>query len=70
MQEVLLRGLVGMQFQTEGCQSDLFQSRLYHRQGSHLLSNEEHTLALVQRIGYHIGDGLRLTCAWRAVQDE
>ena len=70
LQEVLLRGLVGMQFQTEGCQSYLFQSRLYHRQGSHLLSNEEHALALVQRIGYHVGDGLRLTCAWRAVQDE
>ena len=70
LQEVLLRSLVRVEFQAERCQPYFLKTRLHHRQGCHLLSHKQHPLALEQRVGYHVGNGLRLTRSGRAVQDE
>ena len=69
-QKVLLCGLVGVQFQAERSQVDLLQSRLHDGEGRHLLCHEEHALALIEGVGYHVGNGLRLTRPWRTMQNE
>ena len=67
---MFLGGFIGMQLQTERSKVDLLKPRLYHRQGRHLLSHKQHPLALIQSVGNHVRDGLRLTGSWRAVQDK
>ena len=69
-QHVPLRHLVAVQFQAEGSEADLLQSTFHHFKGSHLLGHEEHALALEERIGDQVGDGLRLAGARRAIEDE
>ena len=65
-----LRHLVGVQFQAERIQSDLFQSLLHHLEGRHLLGHKQHTTPVIEGIGYHVGDGLALTCSRRTIEDE
>ena len=69
-EEVLLGHLVAVQLQAERLQSHLGEALLHHAQRRHLLGHEEHALALVEGVGYHVGDGLTLARAGRAVQDE
>ena len=69
-EEVRLRRLVGVHFQTERTCSHLRQSLLHHFECCHLLCHEEHTLAVVERVGNHVRDGLALTRTRRAIEDE
>ena len=69
-QHVPLRHLVAMQFQAEGSEADLLQTTFHHFKGSHLLGHEEHALALEERIGDQVGNGLRLAGARRTIEDE
>ena len=57
-QEMLLGHLVRVHLQTESIQSYLLQTLLHHFQSRHLFSYKQHPLALIQCVGYHVGDGL------------
>ena len=70
VKQVTLRHFVGVHLQTEGCHSYFLHSCLHHLQGSHLLSNEQYALAVIEGIGYDIRDGLTLAGSRRAVEDE
>ena len=69
-EEVALGHFVRVQLQAEGSQSYLVQAFLHHLEGRHLLGDEQHALTLIQGVGYHVGDGLRLSRSGRAVEDE
>ena len=70
LKQVALGSLVRMQFQTEWRKANAIKSVLHYVKCSHLLSDEKHTLPLMQSVGHHIGDGLRLACTWRTIQEE
>ena len=70
LQQVALRHLVRVHLQAEGCQPYLLHARLHHLQGRHLLSHEEHTLAVVEGVGDDVGDGLALARSRRSVEYE
>ena len=70
LQQVSLRHLVGVHLEAERIEADAGQAFLHHLEGRHLLGHEEHTAVVVERIGYHVGDGLALACARRSVEDE
>ena len=70
LEEMGLGDFVGMQLQTERVKSDFGQTFLNDTESGHLLCYEEYALPLVECVGNHVGDGLRLTCSWRSVKDE
>ena len=70
VQKMLLGHFVAVQFQAERVEPNLCQSLLHHFKGGHLLRHEKHSFALIQCIGYHVGDGLALACSRGAVEDE
>ena len=70
LQQVALGHLVGVHLQAEGVEADFRQTFLHHLQGCHLLGYEKHTAVVVQGVGDHVGDGLALAGAGRAVKDE
>ena len=70
MEQMSLRHFVGMKFKTERVEAYFCQTILYNLQGSHLFCNEENTLAVVQSVGNHVGDGLTFSCSRRTIEDE
>ena len=70
LKEMRFRHLVTMQFQAEGIETYLCQTALHHLECCHLLCHEEHALVVIERIGYHIGDGLALSRSRRTVENE
>ena len=53
-----LGGFVAVQLQAERVEADSLDTLLHHLKGCHLLGDKEHSFALEQRIGDHVGDGL------------
>ena len=43
---------------------------MHHLERCHLLCHEEHTLVVIERIGYHVGDGLAFSRSRRTVENE
>ena len=64
------RRLVTVQFQAERIDADGFESFLHDLECRHFFGDKQHALALEQRIGDHVGDGLRLACSRRTMQDK
>ena len=69
-EQMALGHLVRVHLQAERVESYLPQSLLHHLQGSHLLGYEEHTASVIERIGYHVGDGLALSSSRRTIKNE
>ena len=59
-----------MKLQTERRQPDLGEAPVYYLKSRHLLGDEQDGLALRQRVGNDVGDGLGLAGAGRAFQHE
>ena len=70
LKEMRFRHLVTVQFQAEGVETNLCQTALHHLERCHLLCHEEHTLVVIERIGYHVGDGLAFSRSRRTVENE
>ena len=68
--EMRFGDLVRVQFDEERIEANLRQSLLYHFQRSTLLSYEEHTLPMVERVCNHVGDSLALTGSRRTIEQE
>ena len=69
-EEMGLGGFVRMHFKAERTCAHLGQTFLHHLESCHFLCHEKHTLAVVERIGNHICDGLTLSRTWRSIEKE
>ena len=65
---VFLVGFVGVQLQTKILQPDAFEALMHHLQGSGFLGHKEHSFAVPQTMGNHVGNGLALARAGGAYE--
>ena len=63
-------GMVAVQLQAGRSQAHGLEAAVHHLQRRHLLGDEQHLLAIGNRGGDHIGDGLGLARTGRALNDE
>src|SRR5690606_29939186 len=70
LQHIDLRGLIGVEFQTELAETLLLQPAVYDIQRRPLLSHEQHPATECQIVGDHVRDRLRLPGARWAIEDE
>ena len=63
-------GLVRVQFHAKGAETALFQPNVDHVEGSTLFSDEEHPLPLFRNSSNNVGNRLRLSGAWRPLDNQ
>ena len=70
VQDHFLGGLMAVQLQASIAQPHVVQPAFHHLQRRHLLGHEQHRPAVADGFGNHVGDGLGLAGARRALDDQ